>query len=152
MNTHTLIRLALFAVLLATTLSPRAAARGADDKLRVYVGTYTGTKSKGIYLGELDPASGTLTIKGLAGESFNPSFVALHPSNKFLYAVSEIDSFDKKKTGGVSAFGAYLLAENQGSDTIVVFRIDAKTGALKQVGAPVSVPGPVCVRFAPLEK
>jgi len=73
-------------------------------KIRVYVGTYTGGKSRGIYLLELDPASGALTSRGLAGESVNPSFLAIHPSRRFLYAVGEVDNFGGRKEGGVSAF------------------------------------------------
>src|SRR5258708_1389728 len=54
------------------------------DKLWVYIGTYTqGTKSKGIYKGELDLASGKLTGVAVAGEAVNPSFVAIHPNHKF---------------------------------------------------------------------
>ena len=71
---------------------------------RVYVGTYTGGESKGIYLLELDPASGALTSRGLAAEAVNPSFLAIHPSRRFLYAVGEVDDFGGKKAGGVAAF------------------------------------------------
>lgn len=108
MTPHTLIRLTCFALLLGLgAVAIQASSFAADDKpekYHVYIGTYTGAKSKGIYLGELDLASGALTIKGLAGEAVNPSFVAIHPNQKFLYAVGEVDNFDKKKTGGVSAF------------------------------------------------
>jgi 6-phosphogluconolactonase len=89
----------------------KAAAKGA--KMWVYVGTYTGKNSKGIYRLELDTATGKLTSLGLAGETASPSFLAIHPSRRFLYAVGEIDNFNGKKTGAVSAFA-----------------IDAKTGAL----------------------
>jgi 6-phosphogluconolactonase len=105
MTLHTLFRLSLGVLFLGSALAVSAgAADDKPDKLRVYIGTYTGKNSKGIYLGELDLASGTLTIKGLAGESTNPSFLAIHPSQKFLYAVNEVPSFDNKKTGAVSAF------------------------------------------------
>jgi 6-phosphogluconolactonase len=43
--------------------------------------------------------------------------------------------------------GQYLLAANQNSDTLVVFKIDRATGKLTPVGAPTSVPRPVCVRM-----
>ncbi len=75
------------------------------DKLRVYVGTYTaGTKSKGIYRLDLDLASGQLTPPTLAGAAGNPSFLALHPNGRFLYAVNESNTFLPKKTGAVTAF------------------------------------------------
>jgi 6-phosphogluconolactonase len=78
--------------------------RAAEGKFFVYVGTYTGPKSKGIYLFRLDGADGNLTPLGLAGEMVNPSFVAVHPSGRFLYAVSEIAVFNGQRTGAVSSF------------------------------------------------
>src|SRR4051812_44347854 len=59
----------------------------------VSVGTYTGPKSKGIYLFHLDHTTGILTPAGVAGEVTNPSFLAIHPTHKFLYAVGEVDNF-----------------------------------------------------------
>ncbi|MDX1934085.1 MAG: lactonase family protein [Capsulimonadales bacterium] len=52
-----------------------------------YVGTYTG-KSKGIYLCQLS-ATGAITIVDTTGGVSNPSFLALHPSKRFLYAACE---------------------------------------------------------------
>ena len=43
--------------------------------------------------------------------------------------------------------GAYLLAENQNSNSIVVFRIDPETGRLKPTGQKVAVPRPVCIKM-----
>ena len=73
-------------------------------RMRVYVGTYTGPRSKGIYLLEFDSASGALTPKGVAAETPSPSFLAIHPSKKFLYAANEIGTFGGKRTGSVSSF------------------------------------------------
>jgi 6-phosphogluconolactonase len=57
----------------------------------VYVGTYTNNgKSQGIYRLELDLATGKVTDRGLAAESVEPSFLAIHPSKKFLYCVNEV--------------------------------------------------------------
>jgi 6-phosphogluconolactonase len=94
----------LIAVLLASMATSPTSAQDAPDRLRVYIGTYTGPKSKGIYLLEMDLKSGKLESKGLAGESANPSFLAIHPGRKYLYAVGETGSFDGKKTGSVAAF------------------------------------------------
>ncbi len=70
----------------------------------LYVGTYTGTKSKGIYAFRLD-AKGKLTPLGLAAETTSPTFLAVHPNKKFLYAANEMGSFaGKRNTGAVSAF------------------------------------------------
>jgi len=70
----------------------------------VYVGTYTGGKSKGIYMSRLDTENGTLSPAELVAELASPSFLALHPTEKYLYAVSETNTFTDE-TGGVSAFG-----------------------------------------------
>lgn len=66
----------------------------------VYIGTYTGAKSKGIYVYRMD-AAGHLSPLGVAAEIANPSFLTIHPSGKVLYAVSETDG---PKGGVLSAF------------------------------------------------
>jgi 6-phosphogluconolactonase len=70
-----------------------------------YIGTYTeGTNSKGIYAFRYDAASGQVTMIGLAAETTNPSFVAVHPNGRFLYAVNELKNYKGPNSGGVSAF------------------------------------------------
>ncbi len=61
----------------------------AQEKYRVYLGTYTGSESKGIYQCELNLKDGSLSAAKLAGETSSPSFLAFHPDKKFLYAVNE---------------------------------------------------------------
>ncbi|MCL5744972.1 MAG: lactonase family protein [Acidobacteria bacterium] len=61
----------------------------------------------------MDTTTGRLTALGLAAETVNPSFVAIHPNRKYLYAVSEIANYNGAKSGAVGAF-----------------QIDAKTGRL----------------------
>lgn len=63
-----------------------------QEKLRVYLGTYTGKESKGIYQCELNLKDGSLSAATLAGETSSPSFLAFHPSKKFMYAVNESDA------------------------------------------------------------
>lgn len=72
----------------------------------MYVGTYTeeGSASKGIYVYRYDAATGKVTSIGLAAQTTNPSFLAIHPNRKFVYAVNEIGNFQGKKSGAVSAF------------------------------------------------
>lgn len=89
----------------ALFVSMAVAARAGEAKTaRVYVGTYTWKGSKGIYLLEMDLATGKLSEPTLAAETANPSFLALHPSRQYLYAVGEIGDFGGKKSGAVSAF------------------------------------------------
>ena len=71
---------------------------------RVYVGTYTGGGSEGIYAFELNVKDGSVSEARLVGKVTTPSVLAIHPSRKFLYCVSEISTFDGKKEGGVTAF------------------------------------------------
>ncbi len=74
-----------------------------SGKLRVYVGTYTSGPSKGIYVCDLDLATGKLSKPELAGEVENPSFLEIHPSRRFVYAVGEMGS-QGNKGGVITAF------------------------------------------------
>jgi 6-phosphogluconolactonase len=76
----------------------------AAGTLRVYIGTYTRGASKGIYLAQLDTATGKLDTPVLAAEAKNPSFLAIHPNRRFLYAVGELGNFEGKPAGAVGAF------------------------------------------------
>ena len=69
-----------------------SASAPAQEKYRVYLGTYTGPMSKGIYQCELNLKDGSLSAATLAGETSSPSFLAFHPNKKFLYAVNESDA------------------------------------------------------------
>ena len=72
----------------------------------VYVGTYTRTSSKGIYAWRLQPATGKLTPLGLAAETSNPTFLAVAPNQRFLYAANE----DKVGTIGAFAIDGTLFS------------------------------------------
>src|SRR5688572_2022946 len=70
----------------------------------LYVGTYTGGESKGIYQLHLDMGSGALSAAGDVTETVNPSFLAFHPSRRFFYAVNETGDGPRDDSGAVSAF------------------------------------------------
>jgi 6-phosphogluconolactonase len=92
-------------------------AQATEGQVLVFLGTYTGTRSKGIYATHLDLASGRPTTPLLAAEVANPSFLAIHPNRRFLYAVGELGSFaGRKNTGGVSAFA---IAPDTGKLTLL---------------------------------
>ena len=161
----------LVAVSLICANSCRAADAAAPKKLRVYFGTYTGARSKGIYHSTLDLASGQLSPPQLAAEIKSPSFVAIHPSRKFLYAVSEISDFQGKPLGGVSAFaidaasgnltllnqqssegagpchlvvdaaGKNALVANYGGGSVAALPIDSTTGKLSAASASIQHTG-----------
>ena len=75
------------------------------ENTRVYIGTYTWNESEGIYVYHLDTASGALTYESKATGLENPTFLAVEPHGRFLYAVSEIHEFEGQPGGVVSAFG-----------------------------------------------
>ena len=103
---------ALSCLLLSELAQPAMAAKG--DSI-AYVGTYTRpNKSKGIYAWRFQASTGKLTPIGLVGETASPSFLAVHPNHKFLYAVNEVSRFEGKRSGSVTAFA-----------------MDTKTGQLK---------------------
>jgi putative heme-binding domain-containing protein len=122
--------LAAAALLPLALPGPAAAADGPPaGKSWVYVGTYTGKDSKGIYRCEFDSATGKLSEPALVAETVNPTFLAIHPGGKFLYAVGEIDDFGGKKAGAVNAYA-----------------IDPKAGELKLLNQQSSGgPGPCYV-------
>lgn len=90
--------------LLLVAAAATAFAQDSQKSMFVFVGTYTGGKSQGIYTLKLDMASGVLSPVTVTPGIKNPSFVAIHPNGKLLYAVSEIADLDGKPTGGVTAF------------------------------------------------
>jgi len=106
----------------------------AADPLWVFVGTYTGKKSKGIYRVELDPATGKVGSPELAAEVTSPSFLAVAPDRKHLFCVCEVNQLNGKKGGGVASFA-----------------LDAGSGELKPINQESSVgAGPchvVCDKF-----
>ncbi len=103
-----LIRYALFAALTAFGSSASAA------EYWMYLGTETDKEgSKGIYRCKFDDKTGKLTEPELAAEMTSPLFLAVHPTNKFLYAVG--------------------AGEGKDGGPVVAFAIDGKTGALTKL-------------------
>ena len=104
---HLFRRIAPLLVFLLVTLCAGAPVPVAHkDKYFVYVGTYTeaGSTSKGIYAYRYDTDTAKLTPIGLAAQTTNPSFLAVHPNHRFLYAVNEVGNYKGQKSGAVSAF------------------------------------------------
>ncbi len=96
-------RIIAMSTLLAASLSTGAVS-AQETAVRLYIGTYTGEQSRGIYMSQLDLATGALSPAELAAEAKNPSFLAIHPNRPFVYAVSEVADAGGKPTGAVSAF------------------------------------------------
>lgn len=78
------------------------------DRVLAYVGTYTGAsgvegRGEGIELFEMNLRTGELSRRSPAVKTPNPSWLALHPSKKYLYALNEVSNYDGGN-GSMSAF------------------------------------------------
>ena len=113
----------------------------------LYVGTYTSKEgSRGVYRARLDERTGALSAPTLAAEGDNPSYVALGPGGKTLYAVHETEpgaasAYQIAEDGSLSSLGAVsglgaapchlavgskgknLLVASYGSGTVAVLPI-----------------------------
>jgi len=70
----------------------------------VYIGTYTGEMSKGIYAFRFDDTSGALTPLGLVAETPSPSFLTASTNGRFVFAVNELQTFGGAASGSVTSF------------------------------------------------
>ena len=87
-----------------------------------YIGTYTEGRREGIFIHRYNATNATLEAVGSTKTLANPTFLAVHPSKRFLYAVSEVGDYDGKPQAAASAYA-----------------IDSATGALtllNHVGCP----------------
>src|SRR5688572_5366442 len=71
----------------------------------LYVGTMSVRDSKGIYVYQFDPVKGKLTPIQTITDRDSPSFLTVHPSGKYLYAVNRmaVDA-DHTDIGSVTAY------------------------------------------------
>ncbi|MFD5945736.1 lactonase family protein [Streptomyces collinus] len=150
----------------AGTSAPREARRPSGPR-PLYLGTYTSAEGggKGIGLATYDAATGRITGSGAITGVGDPSYLALHPDRRTLYAVDERDDgavtavrladrkvLGSRGTGGaapchlsVHPGGRWLLSANYGSGSVAVHPIDAsgalgeRTDLVRHTGPP---PGP----------
>ena len=135
------------------------AASPAPGLERFYIGTYAGA----IYQSSLNPGTGSFGAISVAATTGNPSFVAITPNRRFLYAVDEfaglVVGFSVNPTNGVLTFlnqqssngsgpahvvvdssGRNVLVANYGGGSVTVFPIQAN-GQLGAATAHVQHPG-----------
>ncbi len=104
MNTRARFLYILLAGCLASLTGPAFLAAAEPGEYFVYFGTYTGQKSQGIYVSRLDTRAGRLSDPVLAAETASPSWIAIHPGQRFLFAANEIGNYEGQKSGSISAF------------------------------------------------
>ncbi|MFF5981849.1 lactonase family protein [Streptomyces olindensis] len=131
--------------------SPSREARRPSGPRPLHLGTYTSAEGggKGIGLATYDPATGRITGTGTITGVGDPSYLALHPDRRTLYAVDEREDgavtavrlsdhkvLGSRSTGGaapchlsVHPGGRWLFSANYGSGSVAVHPIDA-SGAL----------------------
>jgi len=130
----------------------------------LFVGTYTARGSKGVYAYRFSAPSKELIPLGLVAETPNPSFLAIDPTGRFLYAVNELEKYQGEASGSVSAFaidkksgklsllnqvssrgldpcyvsldqsGRYVLVANYGSGSVAAFPL-LKDGSLGEAAS-----------------
>ena len=94
---------------------------------RAYIGTYTkdpaaargaggGGNGEGIYMVDIDDATGAPSHLRLMAKDLSPSWITLSKDHKFLYAVNEIATYGPNKSGSVTAYA-----------------VDSKSGALRKL-------------------
>jgi 6-phosphogluconolactonase len=142
----------MFAMMCLNCLS--VAAQPSD--VLVYVGTYTNRGSEGIYIYRLDSATGGLTLVTKSPRLTNPSFVAIDPKGRYVYAVregggpagaivalsrnpatNELTILNEQPSGGqgpcyvsVDREGRFVLAANYNSGSVAMFPV-AEDGRLQ---------------------
>jgi 6-phosphogluconolactonase len=88
-----------------------------------YIGTYTRdapggdsgqAQSDGIYVAKVQETGGLELIQTVPSD--NPSFLALSPDQRFLYAINEIKDFEGEEVGSVEA---YRIDEASGELTLI---------------------------------
>ena len=91
-------------VLLATGCSATSGSDDDGDEMTFYVGTYTRGGSRGIYRVSMNANSGALQVRNTYGGIQNPSFLAIDPQNRYLFAVGETGDFNGANSGSVASF------------------------------------------------
>jgi 6-phosphogluconolactonase (cycloisomerase 2 family) len=116
----------LRAAALAAFAAGLMASTGSAHAARAYIGTYTPNladpsvyahgSGEGIYLANVDDATGAVSSLKLVARDRSPAWFELSADKRFLYTVNEIDSFDAAKNGSVTAYA-----------------VDAKSGGLRKL-------------------
>jgi len=112
-------------VALAAAMTAALGAANTAYAARAYIGTYTADPAEprsgnnnhgeGIYLVNIDDATGAPSNPKLVAKDLSPSWITLSADHKFLYAVNEVASYGNK------------------SGSITAYAVDQASGALKKL-------------------
>jgi 6-phosphogluconolactonase len=119
----------LLSFFLFSLVTVTAANDSSKGRYVLFVGTYTDKQSKGIYAYRFDSASSELTPLGMAAEAINPSFLAIDPSHRFLYAVNEVQKYEDANSGAVSAFAIDTQKGDRQTGKVQLLNAVASRGA-----------------------
>jgi 6-phosphogluconolactonase len=89
---------ALAAAASASLAAPFTAPPG---RRRIFVGS---NRPEGILAFDWDPTTGELTAVGVAAKLENVDWITYSPGREYLYAASEVDSFNGKPTGAAASY------------------------------------------------
>jgi 6-phosphogluconolactonase (cycloisomerase 2 family) len=98
----------------------------------LYIGTYSNPKGpegsqgrgEGIYLFEMDPATGKLTQREVFKNDSNPAWLGFNPSRTHLYSANETATFRGAGSGSVSAY-----AVDRSSGRLTLLNTESSGGA-----------------------
>ena len=93
----------------------------------VYIGSYASGAQDGIHVHQLDMSNGALIAQSSIGGIANPSFLAISPDHRHLYAIGEVSEVNGQSGGAVAAFA-----------------IDQQSGALSHINTESSVGAGPC--------
>ncbi len=92
------MRISLFAILISVCTISKA------QTIPLYIGTYTGSDSEGIYRYDFNTETGEISNINLAAKSTNPSYLTYSSNREFIYAVAEVNNYNNTNSGSISAF------------------------------------------------
>ena len=92
------MRISLFAILISFCTISKA------QTIPLYVGTYTGSDSEGIYRYDFNTETGEISNRNLAAKSINPSYLTYSSNREFIYAVGEVGNYNNTNSGSISSF------------------------------------------------
>ncbi len=97
-----------------------------EDKLTLFVGTYTRKEGhvdgqgEGIYVYEMDKKTGALSYVSTSESIISPSYLAVHPNQKWVYAVNEYD-------GGEDNYASVTAMEYDNESRELTYMTQAST-------------------------